>query len=341
MDESGKLPKEQFALVERVRATVARYEMLSPGDPVLVALSGGPDSTCLLDVLARSRMDLEIAVAHVDHGISEASEEVAARASATAAHAGYEVHLARARELSAPNLQAKARDFRYEFFEIVAKQMETTLRRTVKVATGHTLDDRVETTLARLLHGAGTGGVAGIPPHDREANRVRPLIEIRRAEARAYCDALGLDYYDDPANEDDTFERVAVRRRLVAVIEDRWGEGAVRAIARSADRLGEDSKALDELKERLYAGIASSSSEDEDAGREIRLQMPAIRSMPRALRRRVLEDAVGRIRDRAAGIDEVLDALEKDPEGTKSFALAGGGTLRLEGDSIVVSRMPR
>ena len=305
--------------------------MLGEGDRVVVALSGGPDSTCLLDVLRRCRLDLDISVAHVDHGISESSEEVAARVSASAARKGYEVHLARAHELSAPNLQAKARDFRYEFFDIIARQLGG-----AQVATGHTLDDRVETTLARLLHGAGTAGVAGIPPND--GSRIRPLIDIRRAECRAYCDALDLEYHDDAANEDEAFERVAVRRRLVSQIEERWGEGAVRAVARSADRLREDSEALDELKDRLYAGIATG----DEAGAEIVLQLPAIRSMPRALRRRVLEDAVGRIRDRAAGIDDVLDALDReDPSGTKSFDLAGGGTLRLEGDRIVVSRMPR
>lgn len=325
-----KLPAAQFQIVERARATIVRYEMLEDGDSVVVALSGGPDSTCLLDVLRRSRLDLDIVVAHVDHGIADASEEVAARVSATAARDGYEVHLARAHELSAPNLQAKARDFRYDFFDIVARQTND-----AKVATGHTLDDRVETTLARLLHGAGTGGVAGIPPH--EGNRIRPLIDVRRAEARAYCDALALEYFDDPANEDDSFERVAVRRRLVSAIEERWGEGAIRAVARSADRLREDSSALDELKERLFAGIASGDEEG-----QITLQLDAVRSMPRALRRRVLEDAVGRIRDRAAGIDEVLDALERyEGAGSKSFDLAGGGTLRLEGDAIVVSRMPR
>lgn len=325
-----KLPSAQFQIVERARATIARYEMLREGDPVVVALSGGPDSTCLLDVLRRSRLDLEIVVAHVDHGISDTSEEVAARVSATAARDGYEVHLARAHELSAPNLQAKARDFRYDFFDIVARQTNH-----AKVATGHTLDDRVETTLARLLHGAGTGGVAGIPPH--EGNRIRPLIDVRRAEARAYCDVLELEYHDDPANEDDTFERVAVRRRLVAAIEERWGEGAIRAVARSADRLREDSAALDELKERLYAGIATGDEEG-----EITLQLGAVRSMPRALRRRVLEEAVGRIRDRAAGIDEVLEALDRyDGSAPKSFDLAGGGTLRFGEETIVVSRMPR
>jgi tRNA(Ile)-lysidine synthase len=325
-----KLPSAQFQIVERARATITRYEMLREGDPVVVALSGGPDSTCLLDVLRRSRLDLEIVVAHVDHGISDTSEEVAARVSATAARDGYEVHLARAQELSAPNLQAKARDFRYDFFDIVARQTNH-----AKVATGHTLDDRVETTLARLLHGAGTGGVAGIPPH--EGNRIRPLIDVRRAEARGYCDALELEYHDDPANEDDTFERVAVRRRLVAAMEERWGEGAIRAVARSADRLREDSAALDELKERLYAGIATGDEEG-----EITLQLGAVRSMPRALRRRVLEEAVGRIRDRAAGIDEVLEALDRyDGSAPKSFDLAGGGTLRFGEETIVVSRMPR
>lgn len=318
-----------YEVLERAEQAIARYKMLDPGDTVVIGVSGGPDSTCLLDVLARlgEKLDLTLVVAHVDHGLSEESEKIGARVSSTAATAGFEVHLARAPELEGSNLHARARDFRYEFFEIVALREEAN-----KIATGHTLDDRVETTLARLLHGAGTAGLAGLPPADRK--RIRPLISSRRGETRAYCEEVGLEFTDDPANSDVRFERPAIRSRIVSVIEEHWGDGAVRSIARSAERLGEDAQALAAVAGQLY----SDNVRTEAGG--VSLDRALLELMPRSLRRRVLEQAVGRVRDRAGGIDAALDALDApDPSGSVRFSVASGIEISLDGDKVRVSRL--
>ena len=317
-----------FAVVERALKTIARYRMVDAGDKVLVSFSGGPDSTCLLDVLARLRdkLDIEIVVAHIDHRLSEESSEVATRVTTAAAEAGFEVHLAKAPELAGSNLHARARDFRYEFLDIVAAREGA-----ARVATGHTLDDRVETTLARLIHGAGTSGLAGIPPIG--GNRIRPLISSRRSETRAYCKECGLDFYDDPANADDRFERNAVRADVVGVIEERWGDGAIRAIATSAERLREDAVALDELGNRLYAELARA-----DDG-NVRFELEAVRAMTRAFRRRLLERAVGRVRDRSGGIDAALDALDAEARVPgASYQVASGIEIQIDPDHVVVRR---
>lgn len=319
-----------YKLVEQAEATIARYGMLAAGDVVVVGVSGGPDSVCLLDVLSRigERFDLTLLVAHVDHGLSEEAANVAAKVSKSAAEEGYDVHLARAPDLSGSNLHARARDFRYEFFQIVVEKEGAQ-----RVATAHTLDDRVETVLARLIHGAGTEGLAGIPPI--QGNRIRPLMDIRRAESRAYCVERGLEFYDDPANEDDRFERPAIRSTVLAPIESHWGDGAVRAIARSAERLREDSDALGVLAGRLYPGIADETSE------ALRIQRDQLDPLPRALRRRVLEQAVGRVRDRSAGIDAVLDALDSPFEKGKErrFSIASGIEILLGDKEVLVSKL--
>jgi len=316
-----------YKLVERTLETIQRYRMFDPGDRVVVGFSGGPDSTCLLDVLSRLRgkLGLNLLVAHVDHGLSDGSAEVAARVSTTVAEAGFEIHVVRIPDLEGPNLHARAREFRYGFFELVAERESAP-----HIATGHTLDDRVETTLGRLVHGAGTQALAGIPPV--EGRRVRPLIESRRAETRAYCDECGLTYHDDPANEDERFERPAVRARLVPVIEERWGDGAIRAIAQSSERLREDGSALLQLAERIYRDVVKIE------GDTARMATDAVVAMPRAFRRRVLELAVGRVRDRGAGIDEVLDALDDDEARAKdlSFSIAGGIVIKTSPTEIVV-----
>jgi tRNA(Ile)-lysidine synthase len=317
-----------FALVEKARAAIDRHRMLDMEERVLVAVSGGPDSICLLDVLARlsSQHGYVLAVAHVDHGLSPGSEKVAAAVSHAVAEAGLEAHVVRAPDLEGPNLHARARAFRYSFFETIAKSWGAT-----RIATGHTLDDRVETTVARLIHGAGTDGLAGLPP--AEGQRIRPLIGVRRRETRDYCAENSLQYHDDPSNYDDRFERVVVRKEILGAIESRWGEGAVRAMAVSAQRLHEDSVALRQLGDRVYQQVARPTL----LGIELDLGM--IVDAPRAFRRRILERAVGRIRDRSAGIDEVLDALESEsaPRGAR-FSIASGIEIEVTTDRLIVRR---
>ena len=319
-----------FALVERAEKAVARHEMLKGGETVVVAVSGGPDSICLLDVLARlrDRLDLTLAVAHLDHGLSPASADVAARVSREAAAAGFEVHLVRAPDLAGSNLHARARELRYGFLDLVAQREEA-----AAIATGHTLDDRVETTLARLVHGAGTSGLAGLPP--KGDKRIRPLIEARRSDTRAYCEERGLWFYDDPANEDERFERVKIRKHLVAAIEEGWGDGAIRSIATSAGRLGEDSLALATLAARLYQDASVAAEEG------VRIDLPTLLTIPRALRRRVLELAVGRVRDRSGGIDATLDALDRGPDALRErprFSVASGIEIVVEERHVLVDK---
>ena len=319
-----------FDVVEKARAAIERYRLLAPEERILVATSGGPDSTCLLDVLARlsTQHGYVLAAAHVDHGLSPGSEKVAAAVAHAVAEAGFEAHVIRAPDLEGPNLHARARAFRYAFFETIAESWGAT-----RIATGHTLDDRVETTLARLIHGAGTDGLAGLPPVD--GKRIRPLVGVRRAETRDYCAANSLQYHDDPANYDDRFERVVVRKEIVAAIEARWGEGAVRAMSVSADRLWEDSVALKRLGDRVYGEIAKPTLLG------IELDLALLVEAPRAFRRRILERAVGRVRDRSGGIDAVLDALESDspPRGAR-FSVASGIEIEITHDRVVVRREP-
>jgi tRNA(Ile)-lysidine synthase len=183
-----------------------------------------------------------------------------------------------------------------------------------------------------LIHGAGTEGLAGIPPAGE--GRIRPLIEIRRPETRAYCEARGLRFYDDPANSDLRFERPAVRATVIAAVEERWGDGGVRSITRSSERLREDADALSTLAERLYLDAVRA---EEDG---VSFPLDVLMGLPRAFRRRLLEKAVGRIRDRSGGIEAALDSLEKGDQGAQPlrFAVAGGTEIVIEKERLSVRR---
>ncbi|MDQ3878327.1 MAG: tRNA lysidine(34) synthetase TilS, partial [Actinomycetota bacterium] len=200
-------------------------------------------------------------------------EEVAAGVAKIASEAGIDVHVARARDLAGPNLHARARAFRYSFFETIARDNNAD-----RIATGHTLDDRVETTIARLIHGGGPRVLAGLRPID--GMRARPLISLRRSETRDYCDQRGLTYVDDPSNDDLRFERARVRNELLPAIEKNWSSGAIDAIATSIDRITEDADAIDGIVDALYPTIASTSANG------ARFDLEDIRRLPRALRRR-------------------------------------------------------
>lgn len=321
-----------YDVVEKAAATIEKHSMLSfGGEPIVVTVSGGPDSICLLDVMTRlaPRWGLRIEVAHVDHGLSEMSAEIAARVGRLGAEAGFDVHVAKAPDLAGSNLHARAREFRYEFFGIVAERIGAD-----RIVTGHTLDDRVETTLARLIHGAGTRGLGGLAPVD--GNRVRPLIDLRRSETRAYCERRELAFYDDPANVDDRFDRAKIRSGVLRMIEEDWGDGAVRAIARSAELLKEDANTLEGLADGLFGQLAKAE------GDTTTFEVDALKGIPRPFRRRLLERAVGEVRDRSGGIEAALDALDKRTSTVPArYAVASGIEIVLEAERVVVSRMPR
>lgn len=331
MVEAGRLARELggpgFEVVERVRASIARYDMLTADQPCVVGVSGGPDSLCLLDVLLR--LGMHVIVAHVDHGLATTGDDIAARVAKLAAEAGVDVHVARAGGLAGPNLHARARAFRYAFFETIARDNDAD-----RIATAHTLDDRVETTIARLIHGGGTSLLAGLRPVD--GVRIHPLIGLRRTETRNYCDERELPYVVDPANDDLRFERARVRNAVLPAIEQGWGDGAIEAIASAAGRLAEDAAALEGIADSLYPSVASEGAE------KVSFERAALMRIPRALRRRLFERAVGRVRDRSGGIEAALDALDArdGKRGPTRYAVAAGIEIAMDRDEVTVARPP-
>ena len=170
-------------LPERLTASLAALELLDGS--VVVAVSGGPDSVALLDLLDRTRAmhRLEIIVAHADHGIHPESAAVAATVEALAASLGYPCEVGRLR-LGAGASETAAREARYRWLQEVAVRHAA-----VAILTAHHADDQAETVLMRLLSGSGPAGLAGMAP--RAGPLVRPLLPFRRSELAAISRAAG------------------------------------------------------------------------------------------------------------------------------------------------------
>ncbi|HSU39285.1 MAG TPA: tRNA lysidine(34) synthetase TilS [Polyangiaceae bacterium] len=205
-------PPTLLKLAERA----LREECVVPrGARILCAVSGGPDSMALLDVLAAlaPKLAYELVAHGVDHGLrpeAVAELELAAR---HAAARGVPFERSRVSIAAGGNLQARARTARYTALDAAAERAGATF-----IATAHHADDRAETVLLRLLRGSGPRGLAVLPP--LAGNRVRPLLRARRSDVLLHLQRHGVPFAEDPSNRDRRHLRVRVREELLPLLSE-------------------------------------------------------------------------------------------------------------------------
>lgn len=250
-------------LRSKILATIRRYEMLSPGDRVGVAVSGGADSVSLLRLLESLRQPLGITllVLHLNHQLrGHAADEDEAFVGRLAKELDLEMVSHRTdvgayAEKERLNLEDAGRRVRAKFFERLVHG-----GRVERVAVGHTADDQAETVLARLLRGSGTRGLAGIHPVTGPAiggagRIVRPLIEIRRAELRSYLTELGQRWREDETNLDTSRLRNRIRLELLPELERDYNQRIVSLLDDLAERARGEEAFWSALVERELSRI--------------------------------------------------------------------------------------
>ncbi len=247
-------------LLAEVQRTVERYHMISSGDRVLVAVSGGADSMALLHALValRNTVRCELLVAHLDHALRPSSSEDARFVADIAAGLGLDFvsqreDVARLAALAHRGLEETARDARHAFLTRVADA-----RCATKIALGHTVDDQAETVLFRLARGTGLDGLAGMEPiHGRW---IRPLLSVRRDEARRFLAERSLPWRDDETNADVRFARNRIRERVLPELSAVNAQ-AVRAVARSAELAREARSLARYVVGRVWAEVCRAERE--------------------------------------------------------------------------------
>lgn len=229
-------------------AEVGRASQVLPeGAAVLVADSGGPDSTALSFLLPEARPDLTIALGHVRHGLRDDAEAVAA-VRTHAAWLGVDLHVDEVEVVTAGDgLEAAARKARYAALRRQAGEADAAW-----IAVAHTADDQAETVMLRLARGSGLTGAAAMALVRDEV--VRPLLRIRRTDVRRFVEGEGLPWSADPMNDDPAFARVVARKEILPALE-RLGPDPVGALARFADLVREDADALDRLADEAFADL--------------------------------------------------------------------------------------
>lgn len=202
-------------ITSTARRTLRERALVEPGEHVLVACSGGPDSTVLLHVLDRLRLDMGITLcaASIDHGLRPESESEVVGVEAFARSLGVPFRSARIEvPKEGASIQARARELRYQALHDIARQWKAT-----RIAVGHTQDDQAETVLARVLRGAGVRGLTGIEA-GRADGVIRPLFDCRRADVLAYAQERELPFIEDPSNHQRAYERVRIRHEVLPTL---------------------------------------------------------------------------------------------------------------------------
>ncbi len=235
-----RLPRQAYAVLEKAARSIERYGMLRGGEKVLAAVSGGPDSLVLLDVLWRlSRpLGLRLEVFHVDHGLRPGSGDEAAYVGRVAEayglpFAAQRVEVERRGGRGRMSPEEAAREARYAALEgrLAAGGFD-------RAALGHQADDRVETFLLRLLTGAGPRALASIPPV--RGPYVRPLIEVWESEVRGYLECLPFPPLEDPTNLDLAVPRNRVRHGLLPYLEREFNPAVKASLARALELTAEE-----------------------------------------------------------------------------------------------------
>jgi tRNA(Ile)-lysidine synthase len=322
-------PPQLARVIERMTRTAREHEMFAARDLVLVWVSGGADSLCLLEALVRVRrlFRIDLAVFHLDHGLRAGSSDDAAYVRRRSAALGLRCHVATPTEPPPPGASVErwAREERRAAAARLAAEIGA--RRS---ALGHTMDDRAETVLLGLVRGWGLDGLTGIEPVAGEL--VRPLLDVRRDETSAACRSLGLRPREDPTNADTTYLRNAIRRDVLPALAEATGRDVVPSIAQSAELLRADAAMLDDLA----TGLGAAALERDGAGWALRVD--ALADLATPLASRVVRHALAtaHIEWTAASIDAVLD-LARGRVG-RTRALGDGWTARRARTHVVLER---
>lgn len=276
--------------LKRVEAFIKKHRLLKINDTVIVAVSGGPDSLCLLHILYRLRdkYNLKLVVAHLNHGLRpEALEEAQAveelARDYTVCFEKKEVDIKAYKKENHLSEEEAGRRARYNFFHELAKKYKATV-----IALGHHYDDQVETVLFNIIRGTGPDGLAGILPARSEGmvKLIRPLLFIRRSEIEDYCRLHNLKPSIDRSNLETGYTRNKLRLELIPYLEEQFNPRICEALFGLSELARYDRQLLRFMAVKKYKQLATKSSE------MLSLELDGLLKLPQSIRGRVLKLAL-------------------------------------------------
>jgi tRNA(Ile)-lysidine synthase len=339
----ARRPPAVTRVLTQVTATIREHEQIAPGNLVLVAVSGGPDSLSLVHALSELRrlFKMRLAIFHFDHRLREDSGADAAYVRRIGDRLGLDVHV-RTAEGTPPkgeSVEAWATGQRGNAATDVRREIGA-----ASTAEGHTLDDQAETVLIRMARGSGLTGLGAMARMSRlpsggegALTLVRPLLDIPKSRLVATLRAQKINYADDPSNRDPRFTRV----RLRGLMEVLAHEGL------DARRLTQLARRLKRAEAAIEAAVDCAATElAAPANGSIVIEARAFAELPAEIALRLLGRAVARTGDegpvelgKLEALKSALDAAESTANGRFRRTLAGA-VVSLEDDQVIVERAP-
>ena len=326
-------------LYERVTETIKKHSMLNGGEKVLLGLSGGPDSVCLLSILNRIKKDFDLIIhaVYVDHNLRP--EEIPAEIAFCSKicekmQVDFRVKSvdvkSRAKE-KGMNKQEAARELRYLAFSEAGEETKAD-----RIALAHNADDQAETVLMRLVRGAGPSGLSGIPP--KRAGIIRPLIEIERREIEDFLERHEIHYMVDSSNFRTEYIRNRIRLLLMPELK-KLNPGLVRSVTKTASILQEEERYLELIVTKTLMKLISRKSE-----RRIELFLSPLESMDIVILRRVLRRAIdGTEGIRGAGfihVEDIMRLIKKGDSGDRLYLPKGIRVIKDYSLLVITSEEP-
>lgn len=312
------MKKIQNSLEQKILEFIRENNLITAGEKIVVAVSGGPDSVCLLSVLhsLRKKLGIKLHIAHLNHRLRGAESD---------ADAEYVAGLARRLKIPATiesadvkafrkerrmTLEEAAREIRYCFLATTARKVGAE-----KAAAGHTSNDQIETVLMHLIRGSGIRGLRGLLPainlktHAGELRLIRPLLGTSREDTATYCAEHSLEPRTDATNLSLEPFRNKVRRKLLPELK-KYNPQIAAAILRTARSAGDDLDLIEKEARQLIINITHNGKDYVNIDKKKFLAVhPALK---RQVLRLSLESLLGSLKDIEAGhIEDMMDALKK------------------------------
>ena len=301
-------------LEEKIKNTIEKYNLIKEGEKIILAVSGGPDSMCMLNAFinllkndelknckkAQSEVEktFKIVVAHVNHMIRKEAEDDEKYVYEYCKKNKIEFYSKRidVKNLANTNkigLEEAGRKARYEFFnEILLKTNAN------KIAVAHNKNDKVETVLMNVLRGSGTQGLKGIEP--QRENIIRPLIECERSEIEQYCKKNNLNPKIDKTNLEDIYHRNKIRNIVIPYIQKEFNPNIIKTIDRLSNIVSKEDEYIEKQTEKVYKELLV-----EEKPKEIILNLKQFNSQEVVIKSRLIRYTIKRLFGSIQNIEKI------------------------------------
>ena len=312
-------------IVDRVRSTIDKYNLLQKGDKIVLGLSGGPDSVSLLHVLKQleSEYDISIYAAHLNHQIRgiEAQKDVM-YISRLCDSLGVKLFV---KSINVPayckenglSIEEGARKLRYEMFYEIKQKTKSN-----KIAIGHNLNDQAETILMRMMRGTGLQGLRGIE-YKRDDTIIRPILDIERSSIEKYCDEHELNPRIDSTNLENIYTRNKIRLELIPYMQENFNNNVVESICRMGNNLKLDSEYIEQEGINKFNEVAKLNNNE-----EVEISLDKYVDLHKAIKSRIIRNSIKYILGDTNFVDqkhiEDIIELEEDTKINKKIVLPRG-----------------